>query len=129
MLKTNSKVVRQKIRNYIEKQAKDELVFNYGISASELNSFSNIAKNIIACYHEETKFDSFVRKHGYTFEIFCDWAQGLPMGGLFLYYYSISAVNLVKGILEETETEASKYTESQAEDLLTRLIYKELINT
>ena len=129
MLKTNSKVVRQKIRKYIETVSKEVLIYGYNIPECELESFSDVAKKIIDIFHKEKRFDYRVRNHGYSFDIFREWAQGLPIGDLFLYYYyGISAVTLIKDILEETEIEASKYTESQAEELLTKLIYREIIN-
>ena len=59
-------------------------------------------------------------------EIFKDWAQGLALGGLFCYYYNRSAKDDLGAILEESEAEKAKYTEQEAEEMLTRLIYREL---
>jgi hypothetical protein len=41
-----------------------------------------------------------------------------------LYYYNRSAITDLGDILEETEDERNRYTESQAEKLLTKLIYR-----
>ena len=43
------------------------------------------------------------------------------------YYYNRSAVVDLGKILDETPEEMSRFTESQAEKLLTDLIYKELV--
>ena len=126
MLKTNSKAVRQKIRGYIVANSLDCLIDDYNVPSSELSSFSEIAKKILEIWTKETRYDYMVRKNGYTYGVFKSWGQGLPIGDLFLYYYSINAVNLVRDILEETEAEASKFTDQQAEELLTKLIYREL---
>lgn len=59
-------------------------------------------------------------------DIFTEWASGLACGGLFDYYYNVSAVQVLGDILEETEEERSKCTEAQAEKMLTYLIYREV---
>ena len=128
MLKTNSKDVREKIRVYILWQTRDSLIDDYHIPYSEVSTFSKLAKKILQIWQEETKYDYRVRKYGYTFDVFERWAQGLALNQLFIYYYNTSAVYLLRLILEETEAEASKFTERQAEQLLTKLIYRELIN-
>lgn len=48
------------------------------------------------------------------------------MGNLFCYYYNRSAVDDLGEILEETDEEKAKYSEQQAEELLSRLIYREM---
>ena len=60
--------------------------------------------------------------------IFEDWARGLALGNLFCYYYNRSAKDDLGKILEESEEEKAKYTEQEAEELLTRLIYREMEN-
>ena len=60
------------------------------------------------------------------FVIFEDWARGLALGNLFCYYYNRSAVDDLGEIMEETEEEKAKYTEQEAEETLTRLIYREM---
>lgn len=42
------------------------------------------------------------------------------------YYYNRSAVDDLGAILEETEEEKARFTEQEAEQLLTDLIYREL---
>lgn len=57
---------------------------------------------------------------------FRDWAQGLPSALDTCYYYNRSAVDDLGTILEQTESEKSRYTEAEAENLLTIMIYCEL---
>ena len=57
---------------------------------------------------------------------FADWCAGLPSVLDTLYFYNRSAVDDLGAILEETEQEKNRYTEQQAEQLLTSLIYREL---
>ena len=70
-----------------------------------------------------------VLKHFYKnnfYEVFKDWMQGLPSAFHALYYYNESAVDLVGDWLEQSETERNSYTEEQAEELASRLIFREL---
>lgn len=60
-------------------------------------------------------------------ERFTDWAQGLPSILDTCYYYNRSAVDDLGAILEETAEEKARYSEQNAEQLLTALIYKELV--
>ena len=60
-------------------------------------------------------------------ERFTDWAQGLPSVLDCCYYYNRSAVDDLGAILEETDAEKARYSEQQAENLLSYLIYRELV--
>jgi hypothetical protein len=60
-------------------------------------------------------------------ERFADWAAGLPSILDTCYYYNRSAVDDLGAILEETAEEKARYSEAQAETLLTSLIYRELV--
>lgn len=64
--------------------------------------------------------------HGSEAAAFADWCAGLPSVLDTLYFYNRSAVDDLGAILEETEQEKTRYTEQQAEQLLTSLIYREL---
>ena len=65
--------------------------------------------------------------HGSEIAAFVDWAQGLPSVLDTCYFYNRSAVDDLGDILEETQEERNKHTETDAEQCLTRLIYKVLI--
>lgn len=80
------------------------------------------------CFKDEMKIEIENNYHNPCFVIFEDWARGLALGGLFCYYYNRSAKDDLGEILEETEEEKSKYTEMEAEEMLTRLIYREMEN-
>ena len=81
-----------------------------------LETFRNEYRNPWECAHhaEVVSFES--------------WAAGLPSILDTCYYYNRSAVDDLGAILEETEAEKEKFTESDAESLLSRLIYRELVN-
>lgn len=60
------------------------------------------------------------------FEAFERWAQGLPSAFNFDYYLGGQAVDDLGNILEETEEERNRFSYQQAEETLTRLIYREV---
>ena len=120
MLKTNSKQARENIRQYITENFTPE---NY--TDEEITGFENIAKFILDVFKEE--YGNLILRYNTQAEAFKDWCSGLPSVLDTCYYYNRSAVEDVKNILEETDAEASKYTEQQAEELLTSLIYRELM--
>lgn len=59
-------------------------------------------------------------------ELFERWAQGLPSAFNFDYYLGGQAVDDLGDILEETEEEKNRYSDQQAKELLTYLIYREI---
>lgn len=115
MLKTNSKKARENIRAYVVDHYNPE---NYDLPAC--NDFPTIARNILHILREE-------KRGPITPDLFEDWAAGLPSVLDTCYYYNRSAVDDLGMILEETEEEKARFTESQAESLLTSLIYRELM--
>ena len=125
MLRTNSKQARENIRQYITENFTPE---NY--TDEEITGFENIAKFILDVFKSDY-YDGYCNRNvarRYTqAEAFKDWCSGLPSVLDTCYYYNRSAVEDVKNILEETDAEASKYNEQQAEELLTSLINRELI--
>lgn len=123
MLRTNSKQARENIRQYIIENFTPE---NYTDNPPQ--EFEQIAAFILDCFRSE-KYHSpedFRYYHSNEKAAFADWCSGLPSVLDTCYYYNRSAVEDVKIILEETDAEASKYNEQQAEELLTSLIYREL---
>lgn len=127
MLKTNSKKATENVKNYIVKNF-DFTNYDDG-TTEEPQGFDNVAKFILASFRYE-KFstrEDFRYYHGNESEAFEDWAAGLPSVFDTCYYYNRSAVDDLAEILEETETEKAKYTECEAQKLLTYLIYKTLL--
>lgn len=118
MLKTNSKQARENIKQYIVENFTPE---NY--TDEEITGFENIAKFILDVFKSE--YYNVTGRYTQA-EAFKNWCSGLPSVLDTCYYYNRSAVEDLKKILDETDAEASKYTEQQAEELLTSLIYREL---
>lgn len=124
MLKTNSRQVKEKIKEFI--------IINFDASShdrEDLNGASyekKVAFIAECCWHEGHE----VKKCGSSYqEMFINWCAGLPsVLDTALYYCRCSAVDLVGNILEQTKEERAKYTEVEAERLTSYLIYKECAN-
>ena len=119
-LRTNSKVAINNIRKYIVDHFDGT---NYDIETPE--GFPATAAVILSIFRDEYL-------HGYNMRYpervnFREWCAGLPSILDTCYYYNRSAVDDLGAILEETETEKARYSESDAAQLLTSLIYRELL--
>lgn len=127
MLKTNSKKARENIVEYI-RQDLDYIEERaaYDAPAVDIYTAPGLCAYIWDIFQAE-KGPEIVRAYrGNTVKAFEAWAQGLALGGLFCYYYNRRAVDDLGAILEETESERERFTETEAENLLTRLIYAEI---
>lgn len=125
MLRTNSKAARTNVMAYIREDWDyiAERAEYQNIPLHQIEDDNNYCRFIWDIFKEEKGHE--IERAGF-FKAFEDWAQGLSLGGMFLYYYNISAVDTLGDILEETKEERSRYTETQAEQLLTKLIYREI---
>lgn len=123
MLKTNGKKAIENIKNYIVNNF-DFTNYEDGIT-QEPTTFKTIAKFIYKCFIEEKRYNDGY-KHYTELQVFFDWCSGLPSVLDTCYFYNRSAIDDLAVILEETETEKQKYNESDAEKLLTNLIYREI---
>ena len=60
---------------------------------------------------------------------FSEWAAGLSMGGLFLYYYNENPFSILANVLEESEQERAEYEKKIPDDraceILTYMIFRE----
>lgn len=117
MLKTNSKKVIEKVRKYIINGVDHEY---FELEADP--DFNTACKLILSACQNEKRYC----RYNNDFEMFKDWAQGLPSAFNTMYYYNVSAVDLLGAWLEETESEKAKYSECEAEEMITKLIYREL---
>lgn len=117
MLRSNSKAVVAKIHKYIVEEIDPDY---FGLD--EAPDFPTACKLILTACENEKRYS----RSRSGFETFRDWAQGLPTALNTCYYYNVSAVNLLADWLEETDSEKEKYSECQAEEMITRLIYREL---
>lgn len=128
MLKTNSKQAREKIRNYIISLTYFEDENKNG------EDFANFKELATALDHqfiiEHWSIENEKRYYSYNeYNAFCDWCQGLPsVLDTADYYVHNRAITILGDLLEETEQERNKYTEEQAEQMLTYLIYREIKN-
>lgn len=123
MLKTNSKKAKENIKQYIIDNFTPE---NYTDTPPE--DFDGIANFILETFREE-KYNSpedlrYYRNNETA--AFADWCAGLPSVLDTCYYYNRSAVDDLAAILEESEEEKQRFTEGEAENLLTALIYREI---
>lgn len=123
MLRTNSKKAAENIRAYIVERFTPE-----GYTDNPPQEWPEIAAFILNAFRSEKYWcPQDVRYyHGSEQAAFADWCAGLPSVLDTLYFYNRSAVDDLGAILEETEQEKARYTEQQAEQLLTSLIYREL---
>lgn len=126
MLKTNSKQARENLRAYaLNSVSFDDYGYDYVTDDAKTSwaTFAKALKTVI--YNEKVKHN--LRADGCISQaIFKDWLQGLPFS-IGDYYYNVSAVEILGDILEETETERAKYSETEAAELLTRMLYREII--
>ncbi len=123
MLRTNSKKAIENIRNYIVKIYEPEDYSNCGIDTNK-ETFEDIKEVIKEIF--EIELGHFRSRQIGQYNAFFEWCQGLPSIIDTCYYYNRSAVKDLGNILEETEEERNKYTEEQAEEILTHLIYREI---
>jgi hypothetical protein len=123
MLKTNSKKARENIQQYIMDNFSPE-----SYTDENITGFENIAAFILNTFRSE----KYSCKEDYRYygncelDAFIDWCAGLPSLLDTCYYFNRSAVADVAKILEQSESENEKYSESESERLLTMLIYREL---
>lgn len=124
MLKTNSKKTIENIKTYIINNF-DFTNYEEYTNEEEPKTFEAIAKFIYKCFIEEKRYNNDNYKYSEQ-AIFLDWCSGLPSVIDTCYFYNRSAIDDLAIILEETEEEKEKYSESDAEKLLTNLIYREI---
>lgn len=123
MLKTNSTKARNNIKQYI--------INNFdctGYTETPPEEWREIAAFILKTFRSEkySMPEDFRYYNNNECAAFTDWCAGLPSVLDTCYYYNRSAVADLAAILEETPAEAERFTETQAEELLTALIYREL---
>lgn len=125
-LKTNSKEVNEKVLNYIIESFHDsDFEEWHGVHVTDTDTICTIVFNafISEKEHLDLRF-----KAGRISEqdLFIEWAGGLPSILGCEYYYNVDAIKMLGDWLEQTETERNRYTESQAEETISKLIYRQL---
>ena len=122
MLRTNSK----KAIDNLKKWTVDHFdAGDYGDFNGDENNFSDCAKYIYRVFLRE-KYEGAENYYCNTSmqDIFADWCAGLPsVLDTADYYYTRNAVDVLGEILEETEEEKARYSRTQAEKLLSALLW------
>lgn len=117
MIKLNTKKAREKVRAYILANYEPD---GYDNAPSASEPFYRVASFILkTCAKEKGQGVAYGKD-------FKDWAQGLPSLLDCGYYYNRSANKDLGDLLEQTAAERAKYSESDSEEVLTTLIYREL---
>ena len=124
MLRTNSKKARENLRAYILDHVED---CDTGYTPA---TFEEAARMVWSAFNDEYMASDNQRRYNIhvckTWQgAFVSWCSGLP-SMLDTSYYLHSAVKDLGDILEETEEERARFSETEAEDLLSRLIYREI---
>lgn len=146
MLKTNSKAVKAAIREFIAEGAinwaeeSNEYDRENGLEsmaeALELEKISSkgtksedaqkaAAALVWKCFENDTKGDYRIGREPLQ-EIFISWLRGLPGVVDSEDFLLKSAVDFMGGILQESDAEKAKYSESDAEDLACYLVWREV---
>ena len=125
-LKTNSKAVKDKIKQYICDSFHNSDFEEW--NKVQITDYSEICYTILHEFYIEKIHLDFQKGRRPYQDYFIKWCGGLPSILDTCYYYNVSAVDLLGDWLEQTEKERNKYSESQAEELITKLLYRELTN-
>ena len=121
MLRSNSKAVREAVRKWIMENTSFE---GYDEYENRKMDYNETCKALLAiCKHEK-----FYQEYPNDRLMLKDWFQGLPsVLDTAEYIYRYNAVNLLGEIMQETEAEKARFTETQAEDMLNYLIADEIL--
>lgn len=118
MLKTNSKQAKDNLKSYIMTAWNLE-------PEDQGRTWAETQKDIKESFIFQAYSSKYERKQNKQ-EAFKDWLSGLPhgLGDFFL----CQAVEDLGSILNQTEAERAKYTEDQACETLSYLIYREVMH-
>ena len=128
MLRVNCKKAVENIKRYIT----DNFDCSEYSEIKEPTTFDAIAETIYTVFHSEKRYIlkpvwALKMDDMTEYEIFRDWCQGLPSILDTCYYWNRSAIKDLGEILEETEEERNRFSESQSEEKLTQLIWREIV--
>lgn len=124
MLRTNSRKACENIRAYIMNGFTPD-----DYTENPPTVWADVARFILSVFRTEKYSTENARLYYHNCErlAFVDWCAGLCGVLDTCYYYNRSAVDDLAKILDENDSEKAKYTEADAEMLLTNLIYRELL--
>lgn len=112
MLKTNSKIVKERVKKYILQQF-EPCEEN---AKKDFSTFEKVASHIVKTWKNETPEETLK-----------SWLQGLP-SEIYVTPWTREERALLKEWLEETEEEAEKYDSDKVEELFYLLITREIKN-
>lgn len=121
MLKTSSKTVKERIRQFI---LDNTTLDNFNIDTTSWD-WKQCAVKIREICLDEKSGDYYCRTMSEQ-QRFADWVRGLPSAFDCEFLYRQSAVDTLGDILDETDEEKARYTETDAENLLINLIWREI---
>ena len=121
MLKTNTRQARENVRAYIMNHHNCE---EYADIQADFTKFEAVAAAIYADFDRVTNIP--INRRVSLQDRFAEYAAGLPSIIDTCYYYNRSAVDDLGEILEESEAEKARYTEAEAEKMLSYLIFREI---
>lgn len=121
MRKTNSKEVKQAVRNYLIENVKEM------IEEREIETDKPFTQ-----YFKIINSEKFYQEYENNFEMFKDWLQGLGGFGDDIYYnpskrgYSGGKCqDILQDWLEQTKEEVEKYSNKKSEELMVYLCWRE----
>lgn len=122
MLKTNSKIVKQRLAQFILENTNLE-------DGEEPKTVEEACEYLAKDFERREGYRWKYPRHECIQDAFFDFGQGLP-NNLFDFFtrYPKDAWDILKEMLEETEEEANKFTLDQAEKRLCDLIYIHFIS-
>ena len=130
MRRSNSKEVNNLIRDFVMEHFNDVYYpdnkdYLPDLDTSNYNDVSKVVLDVF--YQEKVKHDKAYNAGIVSrYTLFEEWVSGLCSALPSEYYYNVSAVDLLGGWLDQTDDEKSKYSEDQAERMITKLLYREL---
>lgn len=136
MRRTNSKEVKGIIKSYIMNHFSDYMARERGyfsgdlerINSVDVEDYTEVCNSILTIFWaEKLKHDNRFRSGRVArYDLFVDWVSGLCSAIDSDYYYNVSAVDLLGKWLDETESEKARFDECQAEEMITKLLWREL---
>lgn len=119
MLNTNNKIVKERVRNYLKES------INIVLEEREIQT-----EKPMEAYYNIIQSEKIYQFYNNGFEMFKDFHQGLGGFGSDIYYswkdeQNSTARFYLKEWLEETEEESFKYDETECENLMMYLCYRE----
>lgn len=118
MIRSNSKKAIENIRKYIIDNFES---YDRDINFEDFKEVRDYIKEVF-----DIELGNFRVKQIGLYNAFKEWCQGLPSVLDTCYYYNRSAIKDLGDILEESEEERNKYSEEDAEERLTQLIFREV---